>query len=304
MERNNKLTIDAENAQERIEKIISALTFINEKISGSLDQYQDQRQYENRLELESALLLYNRYLVDGRINLLDQEDIGELDLIESNSKFSIAIAKDWSLDDFFEVFKSVNQLYGLAYFDGNIRKIPTVDPKIQRFVPNNNYDKGNLHHYLKYDERLMVNKIHYNSPGEIEFISLVIEHFPSIIKGILFFFGVIKFIPNFLERLPQVYQQWVRSTVESRELKRIDARRKIIHDILEWKLRALARHEDLDGKDQEEVDTILIELSEKIRPFVSNNSTDPIELTGKTFESLAILAKLYREEKINLPGNL
>ena len=300
MESKNKLIKDSEQALSSLQEIIEQVNYIRNKISTGQENYNQSKSYENRLELESALLLYNRYLRYGSFDLLDYNR-GVFQQSAYGATFNISVDGEWSAFEFEDTFGAINQLYELSFVGERIKNNQLDIPRTNSFA-RSDYENGNLFQFLDYDDELRVKRVSYNSPGDIEFFSLVAEHSPEIIKTVLISFGLIKLIPDLCMRIPAIYRNWIQEIATSREIRRRDRQLELLQSFFEIQISRLI-NEELDGEQREKVNQSLDEIFKVIMVIVERNATDGINMTKDSFVSLSHLAKMYKKKKINLPDS-
>lgn len=297
---NSPLIKDADSAIARLNEAVEQLGMIRERLEYARNSFGGRETVTNRMDLEAALLLEKMYLQGGRSGLSTQLSSQSSLSVSEGSKIRISIEGEWSSFEFQNTFKSVSQLYELAFVSLKKKEYFRSSPR-RELLARKAYQHGELYQYLTYEEELRVKKIQYNSPGDIEFISLVAEHSPSIIRTVLAAFALVRYAPDLCMKLPAIYSNWRREIANAREIRRAGERQELLHDLFQRRLKRMIENE-FPLALNEKTENALSQIEGLIHSINENDATDGVRLAEETFKSLSHLAELQTKRKIELPG--
>jgi hypothetical protein len=173
------------------------------------------------------------------------------------------------------------------------------------------YEDAKLHYFITNRESLQVNKINYNSPGDIEFLTKVAEHAPELIKNTLLIITLCKYAPQLIMNLSSAYRKSMEDIFHVRDLRRIDRRQerkekverftenfidRIIPDLAERYI------EVTDDRKREILRQAVTELRKKIRNISTTEVVNTVKVIEDAIESLRTLAISESNDKITLPA--
>lgn len=288
------------NLDQRIEE----LRIVGQQLSNNLEEFGKYRSLENEYKLEASVLLADS--IKRRIAVRDEYS----NFYEGRDKFKVFIQGDWGSHEFSRVFESFNKIYQLVFFEEVV--IERLRKSEERLDTRRDvYEGAKLHYFITNRESLQVNKINYNSPGDIEFLTKVAEHAPELIKNTLLIITLCKYAPQLIMNLSSAYRKSMEDIFHVRDLRRIDRRQerkekverftenfidRIIPDLAERYI------EVTDDRKREILRQAVTELRKKIRNISTTEVVNTVKVIEDAIESLRTLAISESNDKITLPA--
>lgn len=309
---NDKYTKESEEIIEKIQEIRRSIDYIEQSIRDAKEEYEIDSRLEKRFQLDSAIFLYNKYL-KNKIEIVstgDQRDRKYTDRSIDGQSFKIGLDESWRASDFQDLFESINTIYEFSAASQVVktRELPDYGRIQSDKRMRQSYRRGSLDHILEKDGKLNVVKVQYNSPGEVEFISLIAEHAPSIIQTVLVSLAIVKYAPTFCKELPRIYRTWIQEKVRARELQRQDRRNALIQDFFERTFPIVMNRDLLpqltNEQNPEEIEGLLNTINNNIQRISESEVTDSINSTQELFKSYSKLASMYLGGQIEFPDDI
>lgn len=191
---NGKLSISqAEAYLQQLEQFHTEITHTRDLFNQRLNSYHKRVNLETRVDLESSVAHFEKYLLPF---IIAQQGLEERP-IEDGKILTVAIDGSWGAYEFRQLFESLDYL----------NKIYMIQTKLQRGSPDFRLQQGmtrspiyrqsRLHYYLSSREELQVRQIEFASPGLVSF-----EGVGEIIKEVRELFDYIvtgQFIKRFID---------------------------------------------------------------------------------------------------------
>lgn len=287
------------NLDQRLEE----LRIVGQQLSDNLEEFGKYRSLENEYRLEASVLLADS--IKRRIAVRDEYS----DFYEGRDKFKVFIQGDWGSHEFSRVFESFNKIYQLVFFDEVvIERLRRSEERLD--TRRDVYNDAKLHYFITNRESLQVNKINYNSPGDIEFLTKVTEHAPELIKNTLLIITLCKYAPQLIMNLSSAYRKSMEDIFHVRDLRRIDNKKetqdkieRFTQNFIDHVIPDLAeRYIDVtDDRKRAILRQAVMELRKKIKNISTTEVVNTVKVIENTIESLRTLAISESNEKINLP---
>lgn len=286
-----------------LDQRIEELRIVRQQLSDNLEEFGRYRSLENEYKLEASVLLADS--IKRRIAVRDEYS----NFYEGRDKFKVFIQGDWGSHEFSRVFESFNKIYQLVFFEEVvIERLRRSEERLD--TRRDVYNDAKLHYFITNRESLQVNKINYNSPGDIEFLTKIAEHAPELIKNTLLIITLCKYAPQLIMNLSSAYRKSMEDIFHVRDLRRIDNKKEMqdkierfTQNFIDRVIPDLAERyiEITDDRKREILRQAVMELRKKIKNISTSEVVNTVKVIEDTIESLRTLAISESNDKITLP---
>jgi hypothetical protein len=286
-----------------LDQRLEALLTVRQQLSDNLEKFEKHRSLENEYKLEASVLLADS--IKRRIAIRDEHS----DFYEGRDKFKVYVQGTWGSHEFSRIFESFNKIYQLVFFEEVV--IERLRKSEERLDTRRDvYEDAKFHYFITNRESLQVNRINYNSPGDIEFLTKVAEHAPGLIKNTVLLIALCKYAPELVMNCSSAYRKSMEDIFHVRDLRRIDRREekkdkierftenfidRVIPDLAERYINVT------DDRKREILKQAVTELRNKIKNISTTEVVNTVKVIEDVIESMRTLAISESNDKITLP---